>query len=115
LFAYPVSLSKYHYVRYSASGWRHPELSGNSFDSLVQHAWAGSVAVEVRLQSDAIVDGIPQSLFATQIPFPCLYADVPQQELYLLEFSSCLVTKSRMFAEDRLVQHLATCTARMRA
>jgi hypothetical protein len=43
--------------------------------------------------SDAIVDGIPQSLFAAQVAFRCLYADVPEQELYLLEFSSCLVTK----------------------
>ena len=34
----------------------------------------------------AIVDGIPQSLFATQILFRCLQADVPEQELYLFEF-----------------------------
>jgi hypothetical protein len=39
------------------------------------------------------VDRIPQSLFAAQIPFGCLNADMPEQKLYLLQFSSCLVTK----------------------
>ena len=42
---------------------------------------------------DVVVDGIPQSLFAAQIPFGRLDADMPQQELNLLEFSPGLVAK----------------------
>jgi hypothetical protein len=65
--------------------------------------------VDVRFKPDAIVDGIAQSLFAAQIPFRCLYADVPEQELYLLEFSSCLVAKSRACSPE--MPHAAFCRA----
>jgi len=58
-------------------------------------ACAGPEALNIRLKPDAIVHGVPQSLFAPQIAFRCLYADVPEQELYLLEFSSYLVAESR--------------------
>jgi hypothetical protein len=37
----------------------------------------------LRLKADVVVDGIPQSLFAAQIPFGRLDADVPEQELNL--------------------------------
>jgi hypothetical protein len=38
----------------------------------------------LRLKADVVVHGIPQSLFAAQIPFGRLDADVPEQELNLL-------------------------------
>ena len=49
----------------------------------------------LRLKADVVVDGIPQSLFAAQVPFGCLDADVPEQELNLFEFSPGLVTQAR--------------------
>jgi len=52
----------------------------------------------LRLEADVVVDGIPQSLFAAQIPFGRLDANVPEQELNLFEFSSSLVTQARACA-----------------
>jgi hypothetical protein len=40
------------------------------------------------LQAEFVVHGLAQLLPATQIPFSCLYADVPEQELNLLEFAT---------------------------
>lgn len=45
-----------------------------------------------RLNSEIVVNGIPQSLFAPQIPFGRLHAHMSKQELDLLEFSPGLVT-----------------------
>ena len=42
-----------------------------------------------------VIDSIPQSLFAAEISFSRLDADVPQQELNLFEFSPGLVTQAR--------------------
>jgi hypothetical protein len=47
--------------------------------------------LKVRLKPDAIVDRIPQPLFAAQIAFRCPYANVPAEELDLLEFASRLM------------------------
>jgi len=44
-----------------------------------------------RLQADVIVDRIPESLFATQVPFRRLHRNVPQQELNLLQFTASLM------------------------
>ena len=52
----------------------------------------------MRLKADVVVDGIPQSLFAAQISFGRLDADVPEQELNLFEFSPGLVTQARACA-----------------
>jgi hypothetical protein len=52
----------------------------------------------LRLKADVIVHGIPQSLFAAQIPFGRLDTDVPEQELNLFEFSPGLVTEARACA-----------------
>ena len=54
--------------------------------------------LRLRLKADVVVDGIPQSLFAAQIPFSRLDADVPEQELNLFEFSTGLVTQARACA-----------------
>ena len=50
------------------------------------------------LKADVVVDGISQPLFAAQIPFGRLDADVPEQELNLFEFSTGLVTQARACA-----------------
>jgi hypothetical protein len=34
-------------------------------------------------KADVVIDSIPQSLFAAEIPFSRLDADVPEQELHL--------------------------------
>lgn len=52
----------------------------------------------MRLKADVVVDGIPQSLFAAQIPFGRLDTDVTEQELNLFEFSPGLVTEARACA-----------------
>jgi hypothetical protein len=65
--------------------------------------------VDVRFKPDAIVDGIAQSLLAAQIPFGCLDADVPEQELYLLELASGLVTQTS--ARPPKMPHAAFCRA----
>ncbi len=41
----------------------------------------------MRLKAEVIVNRITQSLFAAQIPFRHLHADVSEQELDLLKFS----------------------------
>jgi hypothetical protein len=46
----------------------------------------------LRRKPDLVVNGIPQSLFAAQIPFGHLHAELPEQELDLLEFSPGVVT-----------------------
>jgi hypothetical protein len=53
-------------------------------------AWIGGL--RLGLKTDLVVNGISQSLFATQIPFGRLDADVPNQKLNLFEFSPGLVT-----------------------
>ena len=46
-------------------------------------------------KADVVVNSIPESLFAAEIPFSRLDADVPEQELNLFEFSPGLVTQAR--------------------
>lgn len=46
------------------------------------------------LDSDSIVDGVPEPLLAAQISFGRLNADVPEQKLDLLQFSAGLVTQA---------------------
>jgi hypothetical protein len=52
----------------------------------------------LRLKANIVVHGIPQSLFAAQIPFGCLDANVSEQELNLFEFSPGLVAQARACA-----------------
>ena len=54
--------------------------------------------LRLRLKADIVVHGIPQSLFAAQISFGRLDADVTEQELNLFEFSPGLVTQARACA-----------------
>ncbi|HZQ55187.1 MAG TPA: hypothetical protein VFB14_23510 [Bryobacteraceae bacterium] len=46
----------------------------------------------MRHKAEVVANGIPQSLFAARIPFGRLHAEVPEQELDLLEFSVGVVT-----------------------
>src|SRR5260370_31631116 len=43
-----------------------------------------------RLQSNSIVDGVAESLFAAQVAFRGLYRNVPQQKLNLLQLPASL-------------------------
>jgi hypothetical protein len=56
------------------------------------------IGLRLGLKANIVVYGIPQSLFATQIPFGRLDADMSKQKLDLLEFSPCLVTEPRASA-----------------
>ena len=47
-----------------------------------------------RLQADVIVDRIPESLLASQVPFRRLHRNVPQQELDLLQFAASLMAQT---------------------
>jgi len=47
-----------------------------------------------RLNSDVIIDSSSQPLFAAQIPFRGLHANMSQQELNLLKLSTRQVTES---------------------
>jgi hypothetical protein len=38
----------------------------------------------VRLDSDPIIDGVVEALFASKVSLGCLHGDMTQQELYLL-------------------------------
>ena len=40
------------------------------------------------LEAEFVINGIAQSLLATQIPFGCLHANVSEQELNLLELAT---------------------------
>jgi hypothetical protein len=65
----------------------------------------------LRLKADVVVHGIPQPLFAAQIPFGGLDADMSQQELNLFDFSPSFVTQARACAAKvvrRNVRHSAT-------
>jgi hypothetical protein len=63
---------------------------GTPRQSSTRPAWIGGL--RLGLKTDLVVNGISQSLFATQIPFGRLDADVPKQKLNLFEFSPGLVT-----------------------
>jgi hypothetical protein len=52
-------------------------------NALVTPDKADWITTTLEAQGGCVVDGIPQSLFAAQIPFGRLDADVPEQELHL--------------------------------
>jgi hypothetical protein len=56
-------------------------------------AYRGSAGSGAWFKSDVIVDRISQSLFTAKIVFRCFDTHVAKQELDLLQFSSCLMTK----------------------
>jgi hypothetical protein len=43
---------------------------------------------KLRLDSDAVVHGSPQTLFAAKVTLSGLYADMPKQKLNLLKLSA---------------------------
>ena len=47
-----------------------------------------------RLQSNSIVDGVAESLFAAQVAFRGLYRNVPQQKLNLLQLPASLMAQT---------------------
>jgi hypothetical protein len=47
-----------------------------------------------RPQADVIVDRIPESLFAPQVPFRRLHRNVSQQKLNLLQFPTSLMAQT---------------------
>ncbi len=52
------------------------------------------------LEAKLVTNGIAQPLLATQVPFRGLHADVPEQELDLLEFSTGQVTQAGASATE---------------
>lgn len=52
------------------------------------------LATLVWFQTHAIIDGIPKPLFAAQISLGRLDADMSEQELNLLKFTTCLMTQT---------------------
>jgi hypothetical protein len=59
----------------------------------------------IRLDADRIVDRIPESLFAPQIALSRLNADVPEQELNLLQFSARFVAQAGARAAEVMRGH----------
>lgn len=49
----------------------------------------------VRLQTDVIIHGVPEPLFATEVPLGRLHRNVAEQELDLFQFTPCLVAQAR--------------------
>lgn len=57
------------------------------------------------LDPDGIVDGVPKPLLASQIALGGLYADVPEQELNLLQFSARFVAQTGARATKVMWRH----------
>ena len=49
----------------------------------------------VRLQTDVIIHGVPEPLFATEVPLGRLHRNVAEQELDLFQFTTSLVAQAR--------------------
>jgi hypothetical protein len=49
----------------------------------------------VRLQTDVIIHGVPEPLFATEVPLGRLHRNVAEQELDLFQFTACLAAQPR--------------------
>lgn len=50
--------------------------------------------MRVRFQPDLVVDGVVETLFASQVPLRRLHRDVSQKKLNLLQFTTSLMTKA---------------------
>lgn len=49
----------------------------------------------VPLQTDVIIHGVPEPLFASEVPFGRLHRNVAEQELDLFQFTTSLVAQAR--------------------
>ncbi len=68
----------------------------------VKSSWISGL--RLGLKADVVIHGITQLLFAAQIPFGRLDADVAEQKLNLFEFSPGWMTYARMSGEGRAAQ-----------
>ena len=54
----------------------------------------------IRLDPDRIVDGVSEPLLAAQVPLGGLHANVPEQELNLLQFATGFMTQASACAAE---------------
>jgi hypothetical protein len=59
----------------------------------------------IRFDADAVINGVPETLLAAEVPLRRLDAHVTQQKLNLLQLATGLVTKAR--ARSSTVPHAA--------
>jgi hypothetical protein len=57
-----------------------------------------------------IIHGVPEPLFATEVPLGSLHRNVAEQELDLFQFTTCLVAQARTGSEGRAVQGMEART-----
>lgn len=59
-----------------------------------------------RLYSDSVVDGTLDALPAAKISLRCLYRNVPEQKLDLLQFASSRVTQPSTSSAERMYRRM---------
>ena len=48
----------------------------------------------IRFEPNPVINSVVEALFASEVSLSCLNRDMAQQELYLLQFTTCLMAKT---------------------